>query len=98
MAKKTYALPNITTPSTPVIHDPSKCTGCNHCVEVCQVDVFLPNPEKGKTPIILHPDECWYCGCCANDCPTQAISFNWPIQQRGYWRDKATGKVSRDSQ
>jgi NAD-dependent dihydropyrimidine dehydrogenase PreA subunit len=98
MAKKTYALPNIVTPNTPVIHDAKKCTGCNHCVEICQVDVFIPNPEKGKTPVILHPDECWYCGCCANDCPTGAITFNWPIQQRAYWRDKQTGQVLRDSQ
>ena len=95
MAKdKVYALPNITTPNTPVIFHEDVCNGCNNCVEVCQVDVFIPNPEKGKTPMILHPDECWYCGCCVNDCPRPgAISFNWPVQQRAYWKDKATGKV-----
>jgi NAD-dependent dihydropyrimidine dehydrogenase PreA subunit len=97
MVKKIYALPNITTPNTPVIQDAEKCTGCNHCIEVCQVDVFIPAPDKGKPPTILHPDECWYCGCCVTDCPSNALAFNWPIQQRAYWKDKATGKVLRDS-
>ena len=96
--KKPYALPNIISPANPVIFNPDVCTGCNHCVEVCQVDVFIPNPEKKKPPVVLHPDECWYCGCCATDCPTQSITFNWPVQQRAYWKDKATGKVLRDSQ
>jgi NAD-dependent dihydropyrimidine dehydrogenase PreA subunit len=97
--KKIYALPNITTPNTPVIFHAETCNGCNHCVEVCQVDVYIPNSEKGKPPVILHPDECWYCGCCVNDCPRPgAMTFNWPVQQRAYWKDKATGKVLRDSQ
>ena len=97
MAKdKVYAVPNITTPNRPVIFNPETCNGCNQCVELCPLDVFLPNPQKGKPPIILSPDECWYCGCCATDCPNQAITFNWPVQQRAYWKDKATGKVLRD--
>jgi NAD-dependent dihydropyrimidine dehydrogenase PreA subunit len=97
--KKIYALPNLATPNNNVILHPEKCNGCNHCVEVCQVDVYIPNPEKGKPPVVLHPDECWYCGCCVNDCPRPgSITFNWPVQQRGYWKDKATGKVLRDSQ
>ncbi len=92
------ALPNITTPSAPVTFDPAVCIGCNICTEVCPVDVYIPNSQKGKPPIILHPDECWYCGTCVNDCPTPgAISFNWPIQQRGSWKDKVTGKVMRDT-
>lgn len=91
------ALPNPTTPNAPVVYDPEQCIACNMCVEVCPVDVFIPNPDEGKPPIILHPDECWYCGCCVNDCDyTGAISFNWPIQQRGSWKDKVTGKVMRD--
>jgi NAD-dependent dihydropyrimidine dehydrogenase PreA subunit len=96
MAKeKVYALPNVTTPSRPVIFT-EKCKGCNLCVEVCPVDVYIPNPEKGKAPLILHPDECWYCGCCVHACNIPgAIEFNWPLQQRGYWKNKATGKVSQ---
>jgi NAD-dependent dihydropyrimidine dehydrogenase PreA subunit len=96
--KTVYAMPNIVTPNSPVIFDENACTGCNNCVQVCQVDVFIPNAEKGKPPVILHPDECWACGCCVNDCPSAgAIRYNWPVQQRAYWKDKATGKVIRDS-
>jgi len=97
-SKEIYALPNIISPANPVIFNPDVCAGCNHCVQVCQVDVFIPNPEEGKPPVILHPDECWYCGCCATDCPEHAITFNWPVQQRAYWKDKVTGKVFRDRQ
>ena len=92
--KSVYAMPNVTTPSRPVIFDPEVCSGCNNCVQVCQVDVFIPNAEKKKPPVILHPEECWYCGCCVNDCPRPgAIEFNWPLQQRAYWKDKKSGRV-----
>ena len=50
MADKVFAIPNVQTPSVPVRIDPTKCIGCNTCVEVCQIDVFIPNPEKGKPP------------------------------------------------
>ena len=94
--ERLVALPNISTPSQPVLFDPEVCNGCNNCVEVCQVDVFIPNPEKRKTPLILHPEECWYCGTCAVDCPCPgAIQFNWPLQARGYWKNKKTGKISQ---
>jgi len=97
-ANKVYVLPNVTTPNRPVIRDPNVCIGCNTCVEVCQVDVYIPNPEKGKPPITLHPDECWYCGCCVNECPRLelgAIKFNWPLQWRGFYKRKATGEIFR---
>jgi len=94
--KEIYAMPNITTPSTPVVFDPDKCTGCNQCVDHCQVDVFIPNQEAGQPPVVLHPDECWYCGVCVTDCPNDALTSNWPVQQRAYWQDKTTGKVLRD--
>ncbi len=88
-----YAFPNVTTPSRPVIFT-DKCKGCNLCLEACPLDVYIPNPEKGKPPVILHPDECWYCGCCVDACNIEgAIVFNWPLQQRGYWKRKATGKI-----
>ena len=93
--EKVYAIPNVPTPNTPVIINPEICNGCDTCVEVCQVDVFIPHPERRSPPIILHPEECWYCGCCVNDCPsTGAIALNWPLQQRGYWKNKETGKRS----
>ena len=96
--KKIYVMPNVTTPNRPVIRDPKACIGCNTCVDVCQVDVYIPNPAKGKPPITLHPDECWYCGCCVNECPqlsAGAIKFNFPLQQRVHFKRKATGQIFR---
>jgi NAD-dependent dihydropyrimidine dehydrogenase PreA subunit len=94
--QKVYVMPNITTPSRPVIFNPQICNGCNQCMEVCLMDVYIPNPEKGSPPIILHPDECWYCGCCVDECRRPgAITFNWPLQQRSNWKNKATGKISQ---
>ena len=91
-----YAVPNVATPGRPVIFNPEVCNGCNMCVDRCPVDVFIPNPKLSKCPIILHPEECWYCGCCVNDCPRPgANTFNCPLQQKGYWRNKETGKISR---
>jgi NAD-dependent dihydropyrimidine dehydrogenase PreA subunit len=96
--QKINALPNPVTPNRPTTIHPEVCTGCNTCVNHCPVDVYIPSEKKGGPPIILHPDECWYCGVCVNDCPFPgSISFNWPIQQRGSWKDKATGKVMRDT-
>jgi NAD-dependent dihydropyrimidine dehydrogenase PreA subunit len=95
---KVYILPNVATPNRPVIRNPEICNGCNTCVNICQIDVYVPNPIKGKPPITLHPDECWYCGCCANECPRLsqgAIKFNWPLQQRGFYKRKATGEIFR---
>jgi NAD-dependent dihydropyrimidine dehydrogenase PreA subunit len=92
--EKIVAIPNIISPNSPVVFNLDICNGCNHCVEVCQIDVYIPHPRKGKRPIVLHPEECWYCGCCVNDCPGPgAIAFKWPLQQRGYWKNKATGEV-----
>jgi NAD-dependent dihydropyrimidine dehydrogenase PreA subunit len=96
--KKVYVMPNVATPNRPVIRNPEACIGCNTCVDVCQVDVYIPNPIKGKPPITLHPDECWYCGCCVNECPrlsAGAIKFNFPLQQRVHFKRKATGELFR---
>jgi NAD-dependent dihydropyrimidine dehydrogenase PreA subunit len=91
-----FAIPNVPTPNQPVLFDPEFCTGCNVCVEVCPIDVYIPHPEEGNPPIILHPEECWYCGTCVVDCPCPgAIKFNWPLQARGYWKNKDTGKIGQ---
>jgi NAD-dependent dihydropyrimidine dehydrogenase PreA subunit len=81
--EKVYILPNVATPNRPVIRNPEICNGCNTCVNICQIDVYIPNPEIGKPPIALHPDECWYCGRCVVGCQHPgAISFNWPTWSR----------------
>lgn len=94
--KKVYAFPNQTTPARPLIFDSEQCTGCNTCVDVCQVDLLIPNPVKGKPPVILYPEECWYCGCCTMQCPSPgAITLNHPLTQRVRWKRKKTGEHFR---
>ncbi len=93
--EKVFAIPNVPTPNMPAIIDPDVCIGCNKCVEICPIDVYIPNPKKGDPPIILHAEECWYCGSCANDCPTGALKFNWPLPLKPRWRNKETGVVSQ---
>lgn len=94
--QKVYAIPNLPTPSRPVIFDVGICDGCNTCVDTCQMDVFIPNPEEGKPPVILHPDECWYGGCCVVECPRLgAIKLNHPLMQRVRWKRKDTGEHFR---
>jgi len=75
--------------ANPIIYDSSKCIGCNRCMEICQVDIFLPNPEKGKHPIVAYPGECWYCGCCVMECPVEgAIKLRHPLMNRVHWIEK----------
>ena len=39
----------------PITIFPDICTGCNLCLHVCPVDLFLPNEEKGGPPLVLYP-------------------------------------------
>ncbi len=88
MDKKVYAIPEPGI-SNPIIFNPDICNGCNRCMEVCQIDIFVPNPEKGNPPIVLYPGECWYCGCCVDECPNPgAIKLNPLLMNRVYWKPK----------
>ncbi|MDR3556137.1 MAG: mercury methylation ferredoxin HgcB [Syntrophobacteraceae bacterium] len=49
---------------------PSACTGCGRCMEVCPHQVFA---VKGKKASIIDRDACMECGACARNCPTAAI-------------------------
>jgi len=72
--------------ANPVIIDTEKCTGCNRCVNICQVDIFVPGHIKGDPPVVLYPDECWYCGCCVAECPVDgAISLRHPLMNQVHW-------------
>jgi NAD-dependent dihydropyrimidine dehydrogenase PreA subunit len=94
--EKAYAVPNLPGPGRPVLFNADICNGCNRCVEICPMEVFIPNPEKGKPPIILYPEECWYGGCCVEECPREgAITFNHPLMQRVRWKRKDTGEHFR---
>ena len=93
---KAYAVPNAPTPARPVIINEELCTGCNNCVEVCPIDIFIPAAKQGDAPIILFPDECWYGGGCVAHCPVEgAIKLNHPLMQRVRYKRKSTGEHFR---
>jgi NAD-dependent dihydropyrimidine dehydrogenase PreA subunit len=76
--------------SKPIIFHEDKCTGCNKCLNICQVDIFIPNDVKGKPPVVLYPGECWYCGCCVMVCPQDgAIELRHPLMNQVHWVDKS---------
>ena len=96
MSEKVYAMPNPPMPNRPVILNKELCSGCNNCVEICQMDVFIPAAKKGDPPIILYPDECWYGGSCVDFCPVDgAIKLNHPLMQRVRYKRKSTGEHFR---
>jgi NAD-dependent dihydropyrimidine dehydrogenase PreA subunit len=91
-------VPNPVTPGSPILFDENVCTGCNNCLEMCVMDIFMPNPEDGKPPIVMYPDECWYDGVCVKSCPLWqegAITLNHPLNQRVRWKRKSTGEDFR---
>ena len=73
----------------PVMFNRELCTGCNRCVEVCQVDILIPSRKKGETPFVLFPGECWYCGCCVMECPAGAIELRHPLMNQAHFRLKS---------
>ena len=76
--------------SMPILFNEDKCTGCNRCVEICQVDIIIPSPVKGKkAPAVVYPGECWYCGSCVEVCPEEgAIELRHPLMNQVHWIEK----------
>lgn len=71
----------------PVTIFPEICTGCNLCIYVCPVDLFLPNPQKQHAPLVMWPGECWFEGSCVDVCPEPgAIVLNRPLASRVNWK------------
>ena len=66
----------------PITFDKEKCIGCNRCVNICQVDIFITNPEKGKPQLVLYPGECYYCGSCVMVCAQHAIQLEHPLMNQ----------------
>jgi ferredoxin len=52
-------------------YDPSKCTGCGKCLEVCPHAVFSMNGAKAR---LDDRDACMECGACSRNCPFGAIA------------------------
>lgn len=77
----------------PITIVPELCTGCNRCVDACQVDVFLPSTEKGAPPVVMYPGECWHSGDCVDLCPVPgAIVLNTMPRNRVHWKRRQTGE------
>jgi NAD-dependent dihydropyrimidine dehydrogenase PreA subunit len=69
----------------PVTFNEVTCTGCNHCVEVCLMEILAASPEKGRPPVVVYPDECAYDGACWMQCPQRekgAITVTPPLPMR----------------
>ena len=65
--------------------NPEVCNGCNTCVDVCVMDVFVANEERGKPPRVAYPEECCFDGCCVEMCRRKeegAIRINTPLPMK----------------
>jgi adenylylsulfate reductase subunit B len=65
----------------PPLIDPSLCTLCGMCQDVCPGDILYT--DQGIEEIVRYPDECSHCGVCQAECPEQAIGiqFAWTMLQ-----------------
>ncbi|MDF3001483.1 MAG: 4Fe-4S ferredoxin iron-sulfur binding domain protein [Bacillota bacterium] len=87
--------PNPVLPNHVIKIDPAKCIACYQCAQICRCNVLMENPEKGQPPVLVYPEECWHCAVCTENCPTGAIEFDHPINQKITWKRKATGELFR---
>jgi NAD-dependent dihydropyrimidine dehydrogenase PreA subunit len=51
-------------------YEPSACTGCRLCSNVCPHGVFAQNGGRAE---LVHPEACMECGACQLNCPAGAI-------------------------
>ena len=60
----------------PPVVETNNCTGCGNCVEDCPGYILEMQEDK---PIVVYPKECWHCGCCRLACPTDCITYDFPL-------------------
>lgn len=79
----------VTLKQNPSLIDPSLCTGCGECENVCPVSVkdpfnenltkrkavYLPSPQSFSNTYTIDYTACTRCGECEKVCPTGAIKF-----------------------
>ena len=52
--------------------DSDECTGCEQCLERCQMDAISMNDDELAQ---VNPDRCIGCGLCVTTCPVEAIKL-----------------------
>ena len=58
--------------------DEDLCTGCETCLERCQMDAIIINEEALA---LVNKDRCIGCGLCVTTCPTEAIALKQKDEQ-----------------
>ncbi len=58
--------------------DEALCTGCETCLERCQMDAIFLNDEVHA---VVNRDRCIGCGLCVTTCPTEAIVLEQKNEQ-----------------
>ena len=93
--KKAILTPNPMLPNHVVTIDETLCVACYQCSDICRCNVIVHHPDGDKPPLLVYPDECWHCAVCTEHCPTGAIKFEHPINQKITWKRKETGEMFR---
>lgn len=58
-------------------HSRSQVTGCRRCLDICPAAAITPNGDS----VAIDPYLCGGCGGCNAVCPTQAASYDYPVDQ-----------------
>ena len=60
--------------------DEDECTGCETCLERCQMDAIAVPDEVA----VINPVRCIGCGLCVTTCPTEAIQLIKKLEEQLY--------------
>ena len=75
--------------------DPTQCTGCGACENVCPVKAIHPVPDEERKdgPLrVINVDECDKCSACKEVCPEEAIVLESPAVTAEHYRMNLTEK------
>lgn len=61
--------------------DPGLCSGCELCIERCQMQAIYMNEDQIST---INRDRCIGCGLCVTSCPTEAMSMIVKPEEKHY--------------
>jgi len=70
--------------------DPEECTGCETCMDRCQMDAILMTDDDIAQ---IDLDRCIGCGLCVTTCPTEAMSLRKKADDQQYEPPKTGGET-----